>query len=104
MAIAFGCAFAPVPFVRAFSLSSLLGNHEDRNDNIKKINVADLAALMRDKNSHVFVYDANVTDVRAKHGIIPGAVLLSSPDDYDVAQTLPADKNAELVFYCTNRH
>jgi hypothetical protein len=89
---------------RALSLSSLLGNHEDVNDNIKKIHVADLVALMHNPDSHVIIYDANSENVRSEYGVIPGAKLLSSSDQYDVAATLPADKHAKLVFYCTNTH
>jgi hypothetical protein len=82
-------------------LSSLLtGKHED--DNFKLIHVADLAALRTDPNSHVVILDANVEDTRNKYGVIPGAHLLSSYDNYDVATELPPAKNAKLVFYCAN--
>ncbi|MGH7915510.1 MAG: hypothetical protein ACREPW_12830 [Candidatus Binataceae bacterium] len=82
-------------------LSALLGsNHED--DNFKLIHVADLAALRADPNSHVVILDANVEPTREKYGVIPGARLLTSYDDYDVATELPSAKNAKLVFYCTN--
>jgi hypothetical protein len=99
-----GLAMMPASRARAFSLSSLLNNHEDENDNIKKIHVADLVALMHDPDAHVIIYDVNLDDTRAKYGVIPGAKLLNSPDKYDIAKTLPADKNAKLVFYCTNLH
>lgn len=82
-------------------LSSLLGGtHED--DKFRLINVADLAALEADPNSHVVVLDANVERVRDKYGMIPGARLLTSYDSYDVAAELPPAKNAKLVFYCAN--
>ena len=82
-------------------LSALLGGtHED--DNFKLINVADLAALRADPNSHVVILDANIEPTRDKYGVIPGARLLTSYDDYDVATELPPAKNAELVFYCAN--
>jgi hypothetical protein len=103
LALVAGLTLTTVSPVRAFSLGSLLGNHED-NDNIKKIHVADLVALMHDPDAHVIIYDANLPDVRAQYGVIPGAKLLSSSDHYDVAAMLPADKNAKLVFYCTNLH
>jgi rhodanese-related sulfurtransferase len=47
--------------------------------------------------------DANLTEYRAKHGVIPGAVLLTSYNQYDVAKELPQDRAAKLVFYCANR-
>ena len=82
-------------------ISALLGSkHED--DKFKLINVADLAALRADPNSHVVILDANVEDTRDKWGVIPGARLLSSYDSYDVASELPPAKSAKLVFYCAN--
>lgn len=97
-------ALLPLPPAHALSLSTLLGNHEDENNSIKKIHVADLVALMHDPDAHVIIYDANSENVRSKYGVIPGAKLLSSADQYDVAAMLPADKHAKLVFYCTNTH
>ena len=82
-------------------LSALLGvNLEDSH--FKLIHVADLAALRADPNSHVAILDANVEDTREAYGIVPGARLLSSYDNYDVATELPPAKNAKLVFYCAN--
>jgi hypothetical protein len=49
------------------------------------------------------VLDANDAEFRDKNGVIPGAKLLSSFDHYDIQKELPADKNAPLVFYCSNR-
>ncbi|MCB9654692.1 MAG: rhodanese-like domain-containing protein [Deltaproteobacteria bacterium] len=46
--------------------------------------------------------DANSATTRAKDGIIPGAVLLTSYDSYDAKAELPADKAGALVFYCAN--
>ena len=64
-------------------LSALLGSkHED--ENFKLIHVADLAALKADPNSHVVILDANVEPTREKYGVIPGARLLTSYDDYDL--------------------
>jgi len=47
--------------------------------------------------------DANGDVTRKRHGVIPGAVLLS---DYEVflPSELPADKSKGLVFYCANEH
>jgi hypothetical protein len=82
-------------------LSSLLGGkHEE--DNFKIMHVADLAALRADPNSHVVVLDANLEGTRNKYGVIPGARLLTTYDNYDVAKELPPAKNAKLVFYCAN--
>jgi hypothetical protein len=82
-------------------LSTLLtGKHED--DKFKLMHVADLAALRADPNSHVVILDANVDGTRDKYGVIPGARLLTTYDNYDVATELPPAKNAKLVFYCAN--
>ncbi|MBI4951651.1 MAG: rhodanese-like domain-containing protein [Myxococcales bacterium] len=43
--------------------------------------------------------DANSKDTRGKHGVVPGAVLLSDSGKYDASE-LPADKSTKLVFYC----
>jgi rhodanese-related sulfurtransferase len=45
--------------------------------------------------------DANDPQTRARHGIIPGALLLTSSSEYPLAE-LPADRRVRLVFYCAN--
>jgi rhodanese-related sulfurtransferase len=70
-------------------------------DSFRLIHVNDLVAMEADSAHPVHIYDANGDDTRKKEGIIPGAVLLSSFKDYDVA-TLPQDKASALVFYCGN--
>ena len=50
----------------------------------------------------VHLYDANHDEFRKENGIINGAVLLAG-SDWDLAKTLPADKSARLVFYCSNK-
>ncbi len=103
-ALMVGLALGVSSPARALSLSSILGGGQPEADNIKKIHVAELVALMHDPKAHVHLYDANLHDVRAQYGIIPGARLLSSAGNYAVAQELPPDKHAKLVFYCTNLH
>lgn len=48
-------------------------------------------------------FDVNYDDFRKENGIVEGATLVSSPSRYDVAATLPADREAALIFYCTSR-
>jgi rhodanese-related sulfurtransferase len=48
------------------------------------------------------VFDANGAETRSKVGVVPGAVLLTSAGDYDVAKELPKAKDTQLVFYCFN--
>ena len=45
--------------------------------------------------------DANGDATRKKMGTLPGAVLLTTYDNFNVSE-LPADKSKELVFYCAN--
>ena len=45
--------------------------------------------------------DANGKQLRASEGVIPGAVLLTSSASYELKE-LPANKSAQLVFYCAN--
>lgn len=50
------------------------------------------------------IVDANHDRFRAREGVIPGAVLLSTYDEYDAAKDLPATKDTALVFYCADSH
>ena len=97
-----GLLFAAPLF--AFNLSQMLGGGGEGQDlhTFKLIHVADLAKLMADEDSHLYIFDANAPETRARFGIIPGAKLLSSEDSYDVATTLPSDKGAKLIFYCAD--
>ena len=45
--------------------------------------------------------DANGTETRKKMGVVPGAVLLTDSDSFQLSE-LPADKAKPLVFYCAN--
>jgi rhodanese-related sulfurtransferase len=45
--------------------------------------------------------DANADTTRKKMGVIPGAVLLTDSDAFQLTE-LPADKGKGLVFYCAN--
>src|SRR5579863_6855985 len=80
----------------AADIGQLLDNKE-APDNFQIIHVADLAKLMADPASKVQIFDANHPSTRENFGIIPGAHLLSSSSNYDVAKELPADKNTKLV-------
>lgn len=59
------------------------------------ITVEELSTKIEKKE--VTVCDANSEETRKKHGVIPGAVLMSN---YEDMSALPEDKNASLVFYC----
>jgi hypothetical protein len=89
--------------VMATDIGSII-NSKPEQDKFQIIHVDDLAKLMADPNAHVHIYDANPPHVRKTEGMIPGARPLSSDSHYDVAEELPANKNAKLVFYCHNLH
>src|SRR5262249_6567296 len=103
IAIAMALALSLAARASAADIGSLLNNKEEP-DNFQVIHVADLAKEMANPASKVQIYDANHPSTRERFGIIPGAHLLSSSSNYDVAKELPADKNARLVFYCTDSH
>ena len=69
-------------------------------DKFQLISITELSKLQKANLVHVF--DANDEKTRAKYGVIPGAVLLSSYRQFDVAKVLPATKTDKVVFYCAN--
>jgi rhodanese-related sulfurtransferase len=84
------------------ALSGCAGGDEPAADGFKSLSVDDVVALR--SAGQATVLDANGDDTRAREGIVPGAVLLSSYKQYDVEKELPADKGTPLVFYCANEH
>jgi rhodanese-related sulfurtransferase len=64
----------------------------------KEVTVAQAVELQ--KSSKAKAVDANSTDFRAKNGVIPGAILLTSSSTYDAAKELPQTKDSNLLFYC----
>ena len=66
---------------------------------LKKVSVTELAQLTSAKKATVL--DANNNEFRAKNGVIPGAILLTSSSEFAVSE-LPANKDAKLVFYCAS--
>ena len=97
-----GCLGIGAP-AHSFGITELLSKVEG-DSGFKIIHVADLAAMRAKPDSKGMVFDANPPDVREEEGIVPGAHLLSSSGHYDVASTLPADKNTPIVFYCHNTY
>ena len=70
-------------------------------NNFKTIQVAELEKMISAEKNKTFIYDANNNETRKKEGVIPAAKALPKVSDYDTA-LLPADKKANLVFYCAN--
>jgi len=88
----------------AFDIGSLLNNKPKQPDKFAVIRVDALASLITESNSHVNIYDTNGWALRSRAGVIPGAHLLSRDDKYNLANALPTEKSAKLVFYCADLH
>src|SRR5579884_2677288 len=94
---------------RAVSVASLLlagvalaCDGEKQASAVKQVTIQQVAELQ--KANKATLVDANGSDFRAKNGVIPGAVLLTSASAYEPAKELPQDKSRKLVFYCANTH
>jgi rhodanese-related sulfurtransferase len=88
---------------RALDLSQLMGHgsNDPTLETFKLIHVADLKAMMESDKGSLYIYDANAAETRDQYGVIPGAKLLDSDDNYNLA-VLPQNKDSNLVFYCAN--
>jgi rhodanese-related sulfurtransferase len=67
---------------------------------VKSLTIPQVASLQKEKKATVL--DANFDQFRKANGVIPGALMLTSFNKYDVAKELPAAKDSKLVFYCAN--
>lgn len=65
----------------------------------QRATVEQVASWSREKR--VTAVDANGDATRAKQGVIPGALLLTSSSGYALSE-LPSDRATRLVFYCAN--
>ena len=72
---------------------------ERLSDKVPTITIDELDAKLAANDCQAV--DANGDGTRKKMGTLPGAVLLSDSETFNVAE-LPADKAKELVFYCAN--
>ena len=86
----------------AWVLPALAGCGGD--EGFQLLHVSDVVAMLNAGGSAVTVLDANGPDFRAREGVIPGAVLLSSYSKYDAGKELPPGKDQRLVFYCADSH
>jgi rhodanese-related sulfurtransferase len=75
---------------------------EQQAGSVKSVTIAEVTQLQ--KANKATLVDANNGEFRTKNGVIPGAVLLTSYNQYDAAKELPKDKARSLVFYCANNH
>ena len=64
---------------------------------VPEVTVTQVASFTKAKSATIF--DANDGDTRKEFGVVPGAVLLASHNDYPLS-VLPPAKSDKLVFYC----
>ncbi|MES2548020.1 MAG: rhodanese-like domain-containing protein [Pseudomonadota bacterium] len=69
----------------------------------KEISVKEVQQFVDSKAKNVAILDANNDNARTDAGVVPGAILLTSYNQYALTE-LPKDKNTTLVFYCYNTY
>lgn len=70
---------------------------------VQEISVQEVQKYVQDKAPNVAIVDANNDDARKDAGVVSGAILLTSYNQYAMTE-LPKDKNTTLVFYCYNSY
>ena len=85
-----------------FVLATLTGL-ASAGEAVKEVSVQAVQKFVQDKPANVAILDANNSDARKNAGVVPGAILLSSYNEYALAE-LPKDKKTTLVFYCYNNY
>lgn len=70
---------------------------------VKEVTLEQVQKFVQEKSANVAILDANNSDARKDAGVVPGAILLSSYNQYAITE-LPKDKNTALVFYCYNSY
>lgn len=91
-------------FVSALILSTLLvAGITQASEAVKEISVKEVQQFVNSKTKSVAILDANNDNARADAGVVPGAILLTSYNQYAFTE-LPKDKNTTLVFYCYNSY
>lgn len=88
--------------VLAFTLFTFAG-FAQASDMVKEISVKEVQQFVATKANNVAILDANNDGARADAGVVPGAILLTSYNQYALTE-LPKDKNTTLVFYCYNSY
>ena len=70
---------------------------------VSEVSVKQVQQFLKTKTANVVILDANNDSARGFAGVVPGAILLSSYNEYALTE-LPKDKNTTLVFYCYNSY
>jgi rhodanese-related sulfurtransferase len=95
-----GCVVALSLAVPSIALACEDEKATSAKASVKSVTITEVASLQKDKKATVL--DANFDQFRKENGVIPGAVMLTSFNKYDVAKELPSTKDSKLVFYCAN--
>ena len=74
-----------------------------KENSINEISVKEVKHFIDTKAKNVAILDANNVEARKDAGVVPGAILLTSYNQYAVSE-LPKDKSTTLVFYCYNSY
>ena len=72
-------------------------------EQIAEVTVANVQEMLSAKPAKVVIVDANNEQARAVAGMVPGAIKLTSYNQYNLAE-LPTNKNTTFVFYCYNSY
>ena len=95
--------FYPLFFVLCLFTSASIAGESVKEISVLDISVQQVQKFVQDKAANVAILDANNSEARKDAGVVPGAILLSSYNQYALAE-LPKDKNTTLVFYCYNSY
>ena len=90
-------------FTFVASISFANASESVKEISVTEISVTEVQQFTNVKSANVAILDANNKDARADAGVVPGAILLTSYNQYALSE-LPADKNTTLVFYCYNSY
>ena len=89
-------------YILYFALALFVGQ-ATAGEPVKDISVQAVQKFVQDKPANVAILDANNDSARSFAGVVPGAILLSSYNEYTLTE-LPKDKTTTLVFYCYNSY
>ncbi len=90
-------------FYSLFFVLTMFTGYATAAEQVQEVSIEDVQKFVQDKTVNVVILDANNSDARKDAGVVPGAILLSSYNQYAISE-LPKDKNTTLVFYCYNSY
>jgi hypothetical protein len=91
----------------ALACAAITGCAKDKADSAATTAADEFPAMTPDELERALTakeaqaIDCNGDRTRKKHGVVPGAILISDEESYPASE-LPADKAMKLVFYCSD--